>query len=299
MFEIGVPGNLYYHMYKPFIDTFTDVAGIHCRYSLKSSREILDRGNKVCIDEACLPIKLFAGHCSKLSEKCDFIAVPRIMMTECSESICPKFCGLPELTSEVGAKDWHNIFSEPLYVNDMDSLRGQLWDASEVTGIGKATFDKAFEYGVHAQRHTVRGIDDIGYRNKVFLAGHSYNIYDSYANLNLIEKLHRLDIGVITEERVSRYDKEKHLAKLIKKPYWHHLTNIYGAAMCLAEKRSIDGIIYVSSFSCGTDSITAQLIKNRLPSMPFLMLKIDEQTGAAGFDTRLEAFQFILERRFL
>ena len=69
--------------------------------------------------------------------------------------------------------------------------------------------------------------------------------------------------------------------------------------MCLAEKRSIDGIIYVSSFSCGTDSITAQLIKNRLPSMPFLMLKIDEQTGAAGFDTRLEAFQFILERRFL
>ena len=51
----------------------------------------------------------------------------------------------------------------------------------------------------------------------------------------------------------------------------------------------IDGIICLSSFSCGTDSFTMEMIKN-YTKLPVLVLKLDEMTGEAGFDTRLEAF---------
>ena len=40
-----------------------------------------------------------------------------------------------------------------------------------------------------------------------------------------------------------------------------------------------------------------ELVKNRLSDFPFLILKIDEHTGEAGFNTRIEAFVDMLERR--
>jgi Uncharacterized protein conserved in bacteria len=59
----------------------------------------------------------------------------------------------------------------------------------------------------------------------------------------------------------------------------------------------IDGIIYVSSFACGIDSVVMELIKERIGEFPLLILKIDEQTGEAGFNTRIEAFIDMIERR--
>jgi predicted nucleotide-binding protein (sugar kinase/HSP70/actin superfamily) len=65
--------------------------------------------------------------------------------------------------------------------------------------------------------------------------------------------------------------------------------------MALIKKKEINGIIYISSFCCGTDSIIIEMIKNRLGNFPLLVLKIDEQTGEAGYNTRLEAFREVLK----
>ncbi len=64
--------------------------------------------------------------------------------------------------------------------------------------------------------------------------------------------------------------------------------------MALIRRKEVDGIVYVSSFCCGTDSVTIEMIKNRIASFPFLVLKLDEQTGEAGYNTRLEAFREVL-----
>lgn len=55
----------------------------------------------------------------------------------------------------------------------------------------------------------------------------------------------------------------------------------------------IDGIICLSSVSCGTDSVVAEMIRENT-DLPVLVLKLDEMTGEAGFDTRLEAFCEVL-----
>ncbi|MEG1996222.1 MAG: acyl-CoA dehydratase activase-related protein, partial [Oscillospiraceae bacterium] len=57
--RIGVPGGLLFYSYEPFIRTFFNELGVEVRYSTISNKDILNMGTKNCVDEACLPIKVF------------------------------------------------------------------------------------------------------------------------------------------------------------------------------------------------------------------------------------------------
>ena len=263
-------------------------------YSTISSKEILDLGSRYCVDEACLPMKLFHGHSAKLRDTCDFVVVPRIMTAEFGESICPKFRGLPELV-ESGTGISKQVFTAPIYMDNRNKLKSALKKSCRQIGISSGRMEKAYWVAMENQRNTSSGLNEKGYRHKVFLAGHPYNIYDSYANLNLLQKLHKLDIGVVTEECVSRSEMMGEMKDLIKQPYWFFFIHNYAPALALMRRREIDGIIYVSSFCCGTDSVTIEMIRNRIGRVPFLVLKLDEQTGEAGYNTRLEAFREVLK----
>jgi len=292
--KIGVPGGLLYYRYEPFIRTFFNELEVSTEYSTVSNKEILDLGARNCVDEACLPMKLFHGHAAKLQKSCDYITVPRIMNSEFGESICPKFRGLPELVSS-GTGKANQIFTEPIYMNDEVKLKKALKKGCREIGVPDFRMEKAFRSAMENQRNTSFGLNENGYRRRVFLAGHPYNIYDSFANLNLLQKLHKLDIGVVTEEWVNRFEMMDELTDLIKRPYWFFFIHNYAPALVLMKRKEIDGIVYISSFCCGTDSITIEMVKNRIGSFPFLVLKLDEQTGEAGYNTRLEAFREVLK----
>jgi len=292
--KVGIPGGLLYYRYEPFIRTFFNELEVRTEYSTVSNRSILDLGARSCVDEACLPMKLFHGHAAKLQQTCDHIAVPRIMNCEFGESVCPKFRGLPELVSSGTGKS-NLIFTEPLYLNDRTKLKKALKKGCRKIGVSDSRMEKAFQAAAENQRNTSSGFNESGYRHRVFLAGHPYNIYDSFANLNLLQKLHKLDIGAVTEEWVNRYEMEQELKDLIKRPYWFFLIHNFAPALALVKRKEIDGIVYVSSFCCGIDSIAIELIRNRIGSFPFLVLKLDEQTGEAGYNTRLEAFREVLK----
>ena len=60
-------------------------------------------------------------------------------------------------------------------------------------------------------------------------------------------------------------------------------------------EKQVNGIIYISSFACGIDSVVVELIKDKIDEFPFMILKIDEHTGEAGLDTRVEAFADMLK----
>ena len=95
--KIGLPRGLLYHSYGPFMEAFLSELPAEIIISEETDRDILDRGTAACIDDACLPVKVYAGHVESLREKCDRIVVPRIMSCEYGESLCPKLNGLPEL----------------------------------------------------------------------------------------------------------------------------------------------------------------------------------------------------------
>ena len=294
--KIGIPKGLLYYKYYPFIETFFTELGAEIIISPDTNKDILDDGVKYCVDDACVPIKIFHGHVVSLKDKCDMIFIPRIMELEKNESICPKFCGLTEMiTNDI--PNLPLVLGEPIYASSKKGLKK--WAISTGHSITKNTIkiNKALKKALEAQKDYILPFNNEIFQYKVALVGHFYNINDSFINMDLVKKLNKLGIGVITEEFVDEAQINLSVSRLFKKPFWTFAKNSYGFSTYVSENNEVDGIIYISSFSCGIDSVVIELIKDKVKNFPMLILKIDEHTGEAGFDTRLEAFSDMLERR--
>ncbi|WP_078696072.1 acyl-CoA dehydratase activase-related protein [Caloramator quimbayensis] len=294
--KIGIPRGLLYYNYQTFIDSFFYELGCEIIYSENTNKTILDNGVKYCVDEACLPIKVFHGHVYSLREKSDMIFIPRIMRLYKNEFICPKFCGLPEMVKN-SIPNLPPVIQDTLYADSKTVLKKWAFSIGEKITNDRRKIENAFSISLKKHKDSKKGIRDKNYKINVALSGHPYNIYDNFLNMNVIKKLNRLNVGVITEEKLNEEYINRQVLNLYKKPFWTFARNTYGFTTYLAENSLVDGIIYISSFACGIDSVVIELIKDRIGNFPFLILKIDEHTGEAGFDTRIEAFVDMIERR--
>lgn len=294
--KVGIPRALLYHSYHPFINSFFTELGAEIILSPETNKQVLNLGVQHCIDEACLPIKVFHGHVASIKDQCDIILLPRIMQLRKGEFICPKFCGLPEMVLN-SIPSLCKAITEPIYSYSEKSFNIFVKNTGHLFTNNSLTIEKAYKSALNAQRSYKGGIKDEGYDLTVALMGHPYNVYDKFSNMDVVKKLNNLGIGIITEDNVDSASIDLQVRNLYKKPFWSFVRNSYGSSTYLAENNKINGIVYVSSFACGIDSVLTELIKDRLGDFPILILKIDEQTGEAGLDTRLEAFVDMLERR--
>ena len=66
-----------------------------------------------------------------------------------------------------------------------------------------------------------------------------------------------------------------------------------------ADERGIDGIIHVSPFTCMPEIMSQNIFPKMRENceIPILSLIMDEQTGKAGYITRLEAFVDLMRRK--
>jgi predicted nucleotide-binding protein (sugar kinase/HSP70/actin superfamily) len=294
--KVGIPKSLLYYKYYPFIETFFRELGAEVVLSRDTNKEILNNGVKYCVDEACLPMKVFHGHVLDIMDKCDLIFIPRVMQLYKGEFICPKFCGLPEMVIN-SIPDLPIVLKEPLYGFPESKLRTWAFNTGKYITRNPFKIKRALKSAIEAQRSFKPKKDRTDYKINIALAGHPYTIHDSFINMNLKEKLNKLGIGVITAENVDTEIINGQIKSLFKRPFWTFAREEFGFTTYLKENSLVDGIVYVSSFGCGIDSIVIELIKEKTGAFPFLMLKIDEETGEAGFDTRIEAFSDMLERR--
>jgi len=296
--KVGIPKGLLNDKYNPFLHTFFSELGAEIITSVDTDKEILDEGVKYCVDEACLPIKIFHGHVYSLKDKCDIIVIPRIMQLRKREYICPKFCGLPEMVLN-SIPDMPKAITDPIYATSEYDLFKWVKKAGKTITKDNLKIRRAFNKALLVQKEHNTGIKDEGYSINIALSGHPYNIYDNFTNMNVVKKLNNLGVGVITEEYLDEGIIEKEVKNLYKKPFWTFARINYGFTINASKEKLLDGIIYISSFNCGIDSVTIELIKHKVGDYPFLILKVDEHTGEAGLDTRLEAFVDMLERRNL
>lgn len=293
--KIGIPKGLLYERYYPFLVTFFSELGAEIITSENTNKIILNEGVKYCVDEACLPIKIFHGHVATIKDKCDIILIPRIMQLREREFICPKFCGLPEMILN-DIPDMPKAIIEPIYATSKDSIYKWAKVAGKMICDDKYKIKNAFNKALIEQSKYKTGIKNDKYKLNVALIGHPYNIYDNFINMNLVKKLNKLGIGVITEEYIDDEIIDNEVKTLYKRPFWTFGRKSYGFASYVAKEGIVDGIIYVSSFSCGIDSVMIEFIKDKIEDFPLMILKVDEQTGEAGIDTRVEAFFDMLER---
>ena len=290
---IGIPKALLYFKYHAFARTFFEALGVRVVVSPDTNKAILNAGSSLCVDEACLPVKVFHGHVSWLAGRCDRLLVPRFMRMEKGKSICPMFCGLPDMVR--GA-----IPALPPLIDTPVWSRHKLepWALEAAAELAdKKTIRVALAAGLHA--HQARGPEfELGqYPHRVALIGHAYNLHDRFVNMDLVRKLNRLGIGVVTEEDVAEEDIADSASQLFKEPFWYFARRYYGAAAYLCASGKVDALLYVSAFSCGVDSVVIELVAHAAGDVPMMVLKLDEHTGEAGLDTRIEAFADMLERR--
>lgn len=291
---IGIPNGLLFCIYREFARAFFSGLGTDVIVSPATDKSILDAGVRSCESEACLPVKLFCGHTAWLAERCDAILAPRLMRVTKRQSVCPMFCGISELARK--AANGTRLIDAPLYDAAGGGLKAWARDAARVVGAGDRWAD-AFAQALAAQQSHPAGISDTGYPHTVALIGHAYNIYDKFVNMDLIRKLHALGIGVVTHECVSDAHITSQMGALTKTPFWFYAQRYFGAALHLLRNGHADGVIYVSAFGCGVDSVVEALIRDAAENAAMMTLKLDEHTGEAGFDTRLEAFADMLQRR--
>ncbi len=294
--RVGIPKGLLYYKYHPFLITFFEELGAEVVTSEDTNKSILDLGVKYCVDEACLPVKIFHGHVASIKDKCDLLVVPRIMKLNKNEFICPKFCGLPEMVL-YSLVNMPPAIAEPIYADSKNNLFQ--WTKQAGRKVTKDSFKirYAFKKAYDTQLNHLTGIKDDLYDMKIALVGHPYNIYDNFTNMNLVSKLNNLGFSVETMEFTEDFLINLEINNLFKRPFWTFARENYGFAVNAAKETRFDGIIYISSFNCGIDSVIIELIKDKIGSFPFMTLKVDEHTGEAGIDTRIEAFTDMLERR--
>ena len=313
--RLGVPRGMFYYDYYGFIRRLFSECDIEIIEGPENDGAILSLGSRFAVDEACIPVKLMAGQVEVLFDNCDKVFIPRIEKNFSGKWSCPKLIGLPELLMKTSMNS-KLLTTEPLDFSSKTAVGNRLWHACRQIGMDRRTFKDNFNNAYEFQKNISKGNrsmhveadwefmptpseDEIILPNigKVLLVGHSYNVFDKFTNGEVIKKLDDLGLDAITEKSVMHNDKEMAVKKLglIKTPFWDTLVRTLGTVLCMKEQ--VEGIVYLSSFSCGQDPFIIEMIKNYVDDIPVMVLKLDEHKGEAGYDTRLEAFADLLDRR--
>lgn len=294
---IGLPrGLLYYHYGAIWANFFTNL-GANVLISGETTKNTLMQGD--VLDEVCVPLKIYFGHVAELSSRVDYLFVPRIVSVSPGDYNCPKIIGLPDMLRS-------RLENLPEIIDVNVSLRqGRLSlyqaviRAGRFAGAGAVRSLYAWYTACSMSRS---GISVATPSNELCLAviGHPYIVDDNQVSLGAVAKIRQLGASVFTADAVSMKRAEQASRRLGKQLYWTHGRHLLGAALAfMQEKTPVNGVVFLTSFSCGPDSLIGEIIKQQAfkMNMPFLMLSLDEHTAEAGLITRLEAFIDMLKRR--
>lgn len=312
--KVGIPRGMYFYKYYPFIQTFLTELGAEVVPSPETTKEILDKGVLYSIDDACLPVKVFHGHAYSLRDKADFILVPRLTSVSRGEYICPKFGGLPEmikysvpdlpalidtevnlikspkgLTKSLYKMAFAMKFRNPVQINRGINKALQAHESFKASVRKGFTPDSIFKPVPREVRKA---------RFRIGLVGHPYLLYDSFVNMSLLKKLKDRGVEVVTPDMVDPYIINERCMELSKRMFWSSGKSLIGSALYIMDNGSIDGMLALTAFGCGIDSLAGEFIEKQARKYykkPYMVLNLDEHTGDAGFNTRLEAFFDLLD----
>ena len=161
-------------------------------------------------------------------------------------------------------------------------------------------------------------IDTKKYVPTVYLLGEFFVLLDSYTNQDIEKTLGEMGIEVQRQIWFSDWlegvlkpslfnKKESHRERCVRYAEKYMKRAIGGECIetvgdtVYAARQGVDGVIHLLPFSCMPE-IVSQNILNKVSKeedIPVLTLVFDEQTGKAGYTTRIEAFIDLVKRKRL
>ena len=129
---------------------------------------------------------------------------------------------------------------------------------------------------------------------KLLVISHPYNFEDAYIGENIKNILNGLQVEYIDAKYLIHKKSIQKGEQLSPNLYWKYNKELIGTIQ--EWKNKINGILFLTAFPCGPDSLVNELMMRKL-KIPHLNLIIDEESGSAGMETRLESFVDILGQK--
>lgn len=291
---VGIPRAMLYYRYSVLWESFFLELGVKTITSGPTTKGVLEEGVSCAVDEACLATKIFLGHVKSLIGKCDYILIPRISNFGLQRSMCTKFEALYDMTANIFRSTGQKFLSYNVDVKHNQEEEKAFLDMGVYLGFHRKEAKKAYKRAKKAEAEDLKlkiKEQERLYqqpKTKILLAGHSYMIEDAYIGrpvLNMLEAMDAVPIRADLTERKAALEQSLKLSPTLK---WEINREIAGGIYKNRER--VDGIILLSGFPCGPDSMVNEMIMRRNGEVPLLNLVLDGQDGDAGVETRIESF---------
>lgn len=309
--RIGIPRGLLFNDFSPLFIPFFKYLGIETVVSDETNRKIINRGLEIVPEEYCFPTKVAYGHVDNLLKKdVDFIFIPHIANT--GEPIgsykysvtCPWTQSAPDLMKSAPKLIEEGFNSEMLISPSLffdwglNHIEDQMKKAVAKMGystknvraalqeglINKKRFDKKIE---EKTKEVFDFIKKYKKNEPTFLVmARPYTAYDANVNNDIINKI--LDAGYLAIPLELAPIGSIDISTQMPKMYWIQGQKKLTAIELLNKNKNLFGID-ITYFACGPDTQINQQMRCRTKK-PFLTVEMDEHTGDAGIDTRLQAF---------
>ncbi|NLY44019.1 MAG: hypothetical protein GX066_08655 [Clostridiaceae bacterium] len=322
--RIGLPRALIFYYYYPLWKSFFENLGMDVVVSDVTSKELIEKGIKVTVPEICVPIKIFNGHViNLLSKNVDYVFIPRFVSIDRGEWFCPKFIGLPDLVKYTIEEAKERILTIDIKGKREDTCNWRNYrPLCNILHVSEKQLKKALknasEYWHQFRQYSMEGFtieeamqicDNKLTRNQILsqrsseitigLLGYVYNIYDPFVSMDIIPKMRSMGVNIITFEMLKEEEMSRQLPRKSKNIYWTFSKKIHQSARVFMKERNVDGLIHVTAFGCGPDSIVGKMIEldSDVYQKPFMTIRVDEHTGESHLITRVEAFVDMIKRK--
>lgn len=296
---VGIPRSLFYYYSGDIWTSFLDSLNVNYIISSKTNNQIVNLGAKYAADEMCLSMKNFIGHVASLVGKCDYILVPRIDNYGRSNQTCTNFLAAYDIV--------RNLFPVSILTYNINYVNKEIEEKAFINLGNQLGFDEydslvAYKNAVTSvnfkkEKSILKNIEMLKSNNKkVLLLGHPYNLYDDFIGKPIIDFIKKQNIDIVYADLFHNDITRDLSRKLSSTLYFKYNKELIGSILLCEEK--VDGIIFLTTFPCGPDSLVNDLVFRKLKK-PYLELVIDDLDSHVGFETRLESFIDVLERNIV
>ena len=309
---VGIPRALLFYRYGAMWKAFFEALGRTVIVSSVSDRGVFEEGEAISVDEACLASKIYMGHVRALMaapKAPDAIFVPSIGNIGRHEMFCTKFQSLPDLVENSLAlyataprvlsccieELEQGLTEDDAYLGLAASLGASRKEAKAALKAARRAQAEHDSQLARAQEELVAHLAKLPAGDRpltILVAAHPYVAHDPFIGGPVEDALRNLGCTVLFADETDHERSLKKSFEFSKTMPWLVNRELIGSTLLLHEH--VDGIVVMSAFPCGPDSMTDDAINRCIKGKPILTLTIDAQSGTAGLETRVESFVDIL-----
>ncbi len=297
--RVGIPRALLYYRYHILWERFFSCLGCEIIISPETNKNILDRGLAHSVDESCLASKIFLGHIDWLCSRSDLLFIPRISSYKNGDITCTKFLALYDIVKTIFPGNsilYHDID----YLHKKNEFMAFINSGLRIS----CNLFRIIQAYLRAKKEFLQSERDIILEEqkkysfsglKILIVSHPYNTYDAYMGKLVVQFLEENNVTVLFADRTAKKEMAEKSENLSPSLYWRYNKELVGALD--ACKDYADGIIFISCFPCGPDSLVTELVMRRIRNIPMINLIMDVLYSETGLHTRLESFIDIIQER--